>query len=165
MLGFRASIRQGRDVYLLDRLLTAGASDARTIAAAIRRFEPAFIMTAARGSSDNAARYAKYLFGAHNRLVVSLGAPSLMTLYESPPALHRAVILGISQSGQSPDIVALLAEGRRQGALTIAVTNKPDSPMAATADFVHRTFSVIADGQEDEFIDLDGELDELLWRA
>jgi glucosamine--fructose-6-phosphate aminotransferase (isomerizing) len=97
--------------------------------AAVRAFAPRFVVTAARGSSDNAARYAKYLLGAHNQLVVSLGAPSLVTLYGAPPSLRDALVLGISQSGESPDITALVAEGARQGALTVAVTNAADSPL------------------------------------
>ena len=120
----------------LARVLAEDRGSVETIAEAVRLFAPAFVVTAARGSSDNAARYAKYLFGGHNRLVVSLGAPSLITLYDSPPALARALIIGISQSGESPDIVALLAEGRRQGALTVAITNHPGSPLGQAAAHV-----------------------------
>lgn len=120
----------------LARLLVQGRSTAEEIARAVARFAPAFVVTAARGSSDNAARFAKYVFGGHNRLVVSLGAPSLITLYDSAPDLRRAVVIGISQSGESPDIVALLAEARRQGALTIAITNHTESPLARGADHV-----------------------------
>jgi glucosamine--fructose-6-phosphate aminotransferase (isomerizing) len=94
------------------------------------------VVIAARGSSDNAGRYAKYLLGAANRLVVSLATPSLFTLYEQPPDLREALVLGISQSGASPDLVAVLAEGRRQGALTAAITNHPNSELAAEADHV-----------------------------
>jgi glucosamine--fructose-6-phosphate aminotransferase (isomerizing) len=117
----------------LARLLRAGRAEVGQAAAAVRAFQPRFVVTAARGSSDNAARYAKYLFGARNRLVVSLGAPSLLTLYGAPPALAGALVIGISQSGESPDIVALVEEGRRQGALTLALCNKPDSPLARAA--------------------------------
>ena len=119
----------------LARLLADGRGAVEEIAAAVRRFAPAFVVTAARGSSDNAARYAKYLFGVHNRLVVSLGAPSLVTLYGAKPALDRALIVGISQSGESPDIVALLEEGRRQGGLTVALTNSPASRLAQAAEY------------------------------
>ena len=120
----------------LARLLTGARAAVDAAAAAVRAFRPRFIVTAARGSSDNAARYAKYLFGAHNRLVVSLGAPSLVTLYDAAPSLRDALVLGISQSGESPDIVALLEEGRRQGALTIALCNQPASPLARAAAHV-----------------------------
>ena len=94
------------------------------------------IIIAARGTSDNAARYAKYLFGAHNRLPVALAAPSLFTIYRQPPRFGNALVLGISQSGKSPDIVSVLAEAQRQGVLTAAITNIPDSDLAQTADYV-----------------------------
>jgi len=120
----------------LERLLRGGRAAVEEAAAAVRAFQPRFVVTAARGSSDNAARYAKYLFGMRNRLVVSLGAPSLITLYGAPPSLAGALVVGISQSGESPDIVALLEEGRRQGALTLALCNQTDSPLARAAAHV-----------------------------
>ena len=120
----------------LARLLADGRAAVAEAAAAIRAFGPRFVVTAARGSSDNAARYAKYLLGARNRLVVSLGAPSLVTLHGTPPALQDALVLGISQSGESPDIVALVEEGRRQGALTVALCNRPESPLGRAAAHV-----------------------------
>jgi glucosamine--fructose-6-phosphate aminotransferase (isomerizing) len=67
---------------------------------------------------------------------VALAAPSMFSLYQSPPALKRALVVGISQSGQSPDIVGVVQEGRRQGAPTLAVTDDPGSPLAEAADFV-----------------------------
>src|SRR3989338_7682069 len=86
------------------RLLEGEADHAARIASAVRgRFN--YIVIAARGSSDNAARYAQYLFGAHNGLPVALATPSLFTLYQRPPQLTGALVIGISQSGQSPDIV------------------------------------------------------------
>jgi glucosamine--fructose-6-phosphate aminotransferase (isomerizing) len=94
------------------------------------------ILIAARGTSDNAARYAQYLFGAHNRLPVALATPSLFTLYQQPPRLKHLLVVGISQSGQSPDIVAVLAEASRQGQPTIAITNDPGSPLAQAAAHV-----------------------------
>lgn len=95
-----------------------------------------YVLIAARGTSDNAARYAQYLFGAHNRLQVGLATPSLFTLYDSRPDMSEALIIGISQSGQSPDIVSVLTEGRRQGRPTIALTNDTSSPLAKAADHV-----------------------------
>lgn len=94
------------------------------------------VFVAARGTSDNAALYAKYLWGARNRLPVALAAPSLFTIYEAPPDLDQSLVVGISQSGQSPDIVAVVAEGRRQGVLTLAITNDSSSPLAEAADLV-----------------------------
>ena len=134
MTRFEQEIRE--QPAALAQLLRAGHAAVGDAAAAVRAFQPRFVVTAARGSSDNAARYAKYLFGARNRLVVSLGAPSLVTLYGTPPSLSGALVVGISQSGESPDIVALVEEGRRQGALTLALCNKPDSPLARAAAHV-----------------------------
>jgi len=94
-----------------------------------------YIIIAARGSSDNAARYAQYLFGSFNRIQVSLATPSLFTIYGRPPSMKDALIIGISQSGQSPDIISVLQEGKKQGCLTISITNNPKSPLADFSDF------------------------------
>jgi glucosamine--fructose-6-phosphate aminotransferase (isomerizing) len=94
------------------------------------------VFIAARGTSDNAGRYAKYILGAHNHLVVSLAAPSLFTIYKQAPDLSDCLVMGISQSGKSPDIVSVLAEGKKQGALTTALTNYPDSDLSQAADIV-----------------------------
>jgi glucosamine--fructose-6-phosphate aminotransferase (isomerizing) len=118
----------------LERLLQAGRGGVEEVAARVRTFAPRFVVIAARGSSDNTARYAQYLFGAHNRLSVSLATPSLFTYYEAAPSLAGALVIGVSQSGQSPDIVAVVESGRRQGALTLAITNRPGSPLALAAE-------------------------------
>lgn len=99
-----------------------------------RNVQYAFL--AARGTSDNAGRYANYLWGAHNGIPLALATPSLFTYYQSPPHLKGALVIGVSQSGQSPDIVSVLEEGRKQGSLTLAITNVPDSPLANAADLV-----------------------------
>lgn len=106
------------------------------IARAIRSRNVQYVFLAARGTSDNAGRYANYLWGAHNGLPLALATPSLFTYYQSPPRLNDALVVGVSQSGQSPDIVSVLEEGRKQNCLTIAITNIPDSPLAKVADFV-----------------------------
>ncbi|MEN8097977.1 MAG: SIS domain-containing protein [Chloroflexota bacterium] len=95
-----------------------------------------YVVIAARGTSDNAARYAKYIFGAHNQLSVALATPSLFTLYDRPPSLKRALVMGISQSGQSPDIVSVIKEGRQNGRPTIAITNDASSHLAQAAEYV-----------------------------
>ncbi len=94
-----------------------------------------YALLAARGTSDNAARYGQYILGAINRLPVALAAPSLFTRYHAPPRLGGSLVIGISQSGQSPDIVSVIEEGRRQGVPTIAITNDLDSPLAQAAEF------------------------------
>src|SRR5947207_12572566 len=93
---------------VLRRLLEKESAHIAEIAAHIRKRHPAYILIAARGTSDNAARYAQYLFGARNRLAVALAAPSLFTLYAAPPRLEDALVIGISQSGASPDLVAVV---------------------------------------------------------
>jgi glucosamine--fructose-6-phosphate aminotransferase (isomerizing) len=121
---------------VLSRLLRESMGEARRIGGEIGRRDIDFAFLAARGSSDNAGLYAKYLWGLHNHLPVALAAPSMFSLYQSPPALKRALVVGISQSGQSPDIVGVVQEGRRQGAPTLAVTDDPGSPLAEAAEFV-----------------------------
>lgn len=120
----------------LGRLLHSQRDSAVKIAKAIRLSGSKYVFLAARGTSDNAGRYANYLWGASNHLPMALATPSLFTYYNEPPGLDGALVMGVSQSGQSPDIVSVLTEGRRQGCLTLAVTNVPDSPLAKAAELV-----------------------------
>src|SRR4030095_11416364 len=90
------------------------------IAKAIQSHNIQYAFLAARGTSDNAGRYANYLWGAYNGLPLALATPSLFTYYQSPPRLTGALVVGVSQSGQSPDIVSVLEEGRRQNCLRSA---------------------------------------------
>jgi glucosamine--fructose-6-phosphate aminotransferase (isomerizing) len=121
---------------VLARLLAEEQATAAALAAEIRRRDVDHVVIAARGTSDNAARYAQYLLGAHNGLSVGLATPSLFSIYQQPPRFGNALVLGISQSGKSPDIVSVLAEARRQGSLTAAITNIPQSDLGRTSDFV-----------------------------
>ncbi len=121
---------------ILAGLIDKEASSIERIARQLDGAKFDFITIAARGTSDNAATYAKYLFASFNRLPVALATPSLYTLYQTPPRLEGSLVIGISQSGQSPDIVAVLEEGRRQKARTLAITNFADSPLARAADHV-----------------------------
>ncbi len=120
----------------LDNLLTSQRKTVENIAQAIHKSNPNFIFLAARGTSDNAGRYANYLWGAKNQLPLALATPSLFTYYRQPPNIKNALVVGISQSGKSPDIVSVLEEGRKQGNLSLAITNEPNSPLAKAADFV-----------------------------
>jgi glutamine---fructose-6-phosphate transaminase (isomerizing) len=94
------------------------------------------VVLVARGSSDNAARYGQYLLGAHAQLQVGLATPSLFSRYRRPPRLSGAIVGAISQSGHSPDVIAVIEEAKRQGRPTVALTNDVDSPLAAAADAV-----------------------------
>ena len=117
-------------------LLVSQKKTVGQIAAAIQKRDIQYVFLAARGTSDNAGRYANYLLGAMNGLPLALATPSLFTYYKQPPKLKNALVVGISQSGQSPDIVSVLEEGKRQNCLTLAITNEPNSPLAQSADFV-----------------------------
>ena len=137
----RAHVMGLRDEILeqpaaVQRLLDSAPAAFAPIAAAVRARRPRFAVIAARGTSDNAGIYAQYLLAIRNGLIVALAAPSTITLYGARPNMADALVVGISQSGRSPDIVAVVEEARRQGALTVALTNDTDSPLAETADHV-----------------------------
>ncbi len=120
----------------LSELLSTEKETIVDLARTIRQRDVSHVVIAARGTSDNAARYAKYVLGAINGLTVALATPSLFTIYRQVPKFGNALVLGISQSGKSPDIVAVLDEARRQGALTAVITNTTDSDLASHGDFV-----------------------------
>ena len=128
---FRAEIREQPEAVA--RLLDREAGRAQTFARALSRRDLRFVLIAARGSSDNAARYAQYAFGLACRLPVALAAPSLSTIYGRPPRVKDALVIGISQSGRSPDVVEVIAAARRSGAATLALVNDPASPLARAA--------------------------------
>jgi glucosamine--fructose-6-phosphate aminotransferase (isomerizing) len=117
----------------------------RTLAAelkAIERFRrkleerrPRLIILAARGTSDNAAQFGRYLLEITTGIPVSLAAPSVFTLYGGGVDLRDVLVVAISQSGESTDTNLVLEEGRKQGALTVGVTNEPRSTLAGLAEF------------------------------
>ena len=121
---------------VLARLLATRFDDVRRMVQEVARRDVEFVLIAARGTSDNAGLFAKYLWGIENHLPVALAAPSMFSVYQSPPRLRRALVVGISQSGQSPDIVTVVQEGQRQGAATLAITDDPGSPLAQAAQYV-----------------------------
>lgn len=129
---YDAEIREQPEA--LARLLSQGRAPAEALAARIHESAATYAVIAARGSSDNAARYAQYLFGIHNRLTVALAVPSVVTLYDAAPNVREALVMGISQSGQSPDIVSVLQAARAQGSVTLAITNDPTSPLARVTE-------------------------------
>lgn len=104
------------------------------VAERIRAHRPRFALLAARGSSDHAAIYAKYLAEVLLNIPVGLASPSTTTLYGAEPDLTDVLLLSVSQSGGSPDLLEVTEAGRRQGALTVAVTNTTDSPLNTAAE-------------------------------
>jgi glucosamine--fructose-6-phosphate aminotransferase (isomerizing) len=106
------------------------------LAGALADRAPAFAATVARGSSDHAASYAASLLGVARGLATASIPPSLVTRYGAPLDLRRAVVLAISQSGASPDIVATVRAATGCGGCTVAIVNAPDAPLADVANHV-----------------------------
>jgi len=133
-MSLHSEIMEQADV--LENLVNHQWDAVRKIADAVRAQDINYIFLAARGTSDNAGRYAQYLWGIFNRLPIALAAPSLFSLYQSPPRLKNALVVGISQSGMSPDIVSVLTEAGRQGCPSIAILNTPHSPLGQAASHI-----------------------------
>ncbi len=126
----------GEQPQSLARTLEVNARELEALGKDLRGRDISSVMIAARGSSDNAGVYAKYLFQAFNRVPVAMATPSHYTVYHTPPRLKDIFVLGVSQSGKSEDIVEVMAEARRQGALTASITADASSPVAAQSQHV-----------------------------
>jgi len=110
---------------------------------AVERIQQAgvhYVLLAARGTSDNAAKYLQYLMQIENGLPCGLATPSVITLYRAQLNLQGCLVVGISQSGEAPDVIEYVAHAREHGALTLSITNNPQSPLAQASHlhlFVH----------------------------
>jgi glucosamine--fructose-6-phosphate aminotransferase (isomerizing) len=114
------------------------ARGGRTLAALAERLReapPRAVVTLARGSSDNAATFARYLIERRVRVLTSSIAPSIASVYDAMPDLAGTMMLAISQSGRSPDLLAAAEAAKARGALVVALVNEEGSPLAASADF------------------------------
>src|SRR5258708_22937545 len=131
---FEAEVRE--QPVGLGRLLSKGRESAEAIAAKAPTYAPRFAVMAARGTSDNAAHYGQYLLGIQNRLLAALATPSLFTHYDAAPSLTGAFVIGISQSGQSPDILGGVRPAPGPAAVTLAITTSFDPPLAPSAPLV-----------------------------
>jgi len=118
------------------RALDAGAGPVRALAQAAKARGVKFVILAARGTSDNAATYAKYLLQITCGIPAGLAAPSVHTLYEARVDYRDALVIGVSQSGAGEDINEVVSQARKAGALTAAITNTPDSAIAGIAEHV-----------------------------
>jgi glutamine---fructose-6-phosphate transaminase (isomerizing) len=118
------------------RLLDRQAHTVQALARSMHERQPGTVVLVARGSSDNAAVYGKYLFEICNRRLTALAAPSTLTLYGSGPRLENTVVIGVSQSGQGEDVVAYVRAAREQGATSVAIVNEESSPLASSAEWV-----------------------------
>src|SRR2546423_4549128 len=117
----------------LRRALSNSIDAVRRAALEAKQRDIDLVILAARGTSDHAALYAQYLFQYLNGIPVALATPSLYTLYGASLRLGRAMVIGISQSGESPDIVEVVAQAREVGALTVGITNQEGSKLATAA--------------------------------
>jgi glucosamine--fructose-6-phosphate aminotransferase (isomerizing) len=123
-----------------ERLIAEGSADIAAVRAAVFVRAPRFVLIAARGTSDHAALYAKYLVEVRLGLPAGLVSPSTLTLYGSRPQLSDVLFVAVSQSGGSPDLVDSMTAARSCGAVTVAVTNNPESALATAAEhsvYVH----------------------------
>jgi glucosamine--fructose-6-phosphate aminotransferase (isomerizing) len=116
------------------RLIREAGPEIASLCETIRAADPAHVVIAARGTSDHAAIYGQYVLGILGGLSVGLATPSVHSLYGAAPDYGRALVIGISQSGASPDVVGVIRAARGQGALTLAITNTPGSDMAEAAE-------------------------------
>src|SRR5438046_2147306 len=121
---------------VVERLLRDARGPLQDLAARVEQRGIDAVFLAARGTSDHAATYAQYVLGIRNGLATGLAVPSVQSVYGAHPDVSHALVIGISQSGASPDVVEVLADARRQGAVTLAITNEPASPLAAAGETV-----------------------------
>ena len=119
---------------VLEKTISGEQNKVEKLGAFLRKREIDLIVLVARGSSDNAALFGRYLFETTVGIPVSLAAPSVYTLYDAKINLSRALVVGVSQSGEGTDINTVLESAKAAGAFTLGITNEPDSTMAKIAD-------------------------------
>src|SRR5450631_3830786 len=134
MSTMRDEIRQ--QPAALERTLKAEWRRAETLRKHFKQHPPRFIMLAARGTSDNAAQFGRYLLEITTGIPVSLCAPSVHTLYRAQVDLADALVIAISQSGESTDTNVVLQDARERGAMTVGITNEPRSSLTKLAEQV-----------------------------
>jgi glucosamine--fructose-6-phosphate aminotransferase (isomerizing) len=126
----------GESPTVVTRQLLDNEAQVRELGERLHRSPPHFIMTGARGSSDHAATFAKYVFETRLGIATASAAPSVSSLYGASQNLSGVLFLAISQSGRSPDLLQQAEAARTAGATVVALVNDTDSPLAASAEFV-----------------------------
>lgn len=121
---------------VVERQLLANAEAITSAVARLQHYRPRTIVTCARGSSDHAATYAKYLVETQLGLITTSAALSINSVYKTPLQLDQTLFIAISQSGKSPDLLSNVRQAKAAGALTLAFVNVADSPLAELADIV-----------------------------
>ncbi len=119
---------------VLERTIHAEQKKVEKLGEFLKKKDIDLIIIAARGSSDNAALFGRYLFEITTGIPVSLCAPSVFTLYNAKLKLNRALVIGVSQSGEGVDINKVLDSAKNSGAFTIGITNQAESSMSKIAD-------------------------------
>ena len=130
----RSEIAEIPDV--VERLLVEGRPEIAAAAAAIRAADPGWVSLVARGTSDHAAIHLRYLIEIELGLPAGMAAPSTVTIYGADLRWRGGLVIAVSQSGRSPDLIAVIEAARAGGAITVAIVNDADSPLAAAADHV-----------------------------
>lgn len=128
-----AEIAEQPDVFR--RILDEGARAVEQVSRAVRSRDPRFVLFIARGTSDHAALYGKYLVEIYLGLPAGLASPSTTMVYDAHPRMEGVLAIAVSQSGASPDVVEPIVRARAAGAITLAITNTPASPLAAATEF------------------------------
>jgi glucosamine--fructose-6-phosphate aminotransferase (isomerizing) len=126
----------GASASVVATQLERNRAAAAALGSALRARPPRAVVTCARGSSDHAATYAKYLIETHAGVLTASAAPSISSIYFARQNLADVLFVAISQSGRSPDLIATAAAAKRAGATVVALVNAEDAPLAAVADFV-----------------------------
>jgi glutamine---fructose-6-phosphate transaminase (isomerizing) len=121
---------------VVGRLLAEGGAEVEQAAAAIRTADPAWVSLVARGTSDHAAIHLRYLIETELGIPAGMAAPSTVTIYGAELRWRGGLVIAVSQSGRSPDLIAVVEAARAGGALTVAIVNDAASPLAAAADHV-----------------------------
>ncbi len=132
----RMHVEAGQAAQAVRDQLFSNAQEMERLGERLRLLAPRAVVTCARGSSDHAATFAKYLIETRVGVLTSSAAPSVSSVYDTRPDLTNSVCLAISQSGASPDLLAAVKKAREAGALVVALVNAKDSPLAQRADHV-----------------------------
>ncbi|MGC8716404.1 MAG: SIS domain-containing protein [bacterium] len=121
---------------VIERILGSNITIIERIKEYVKSRKISSVYISARGTSDNASTIGKYLIESILRFPTALSAPSLFTIYNTPPILNESLVIGVSQSGKGEDVREVMSEGKKQGAFCIAITNDIESPVAQSADEV-----------------------------
>ena len=132
----RMHVEAGQAAQAVRDQLFSNAQEMERLGERLRLLAPRAVVTCARGSSDHAATFAKYLIETRLGVLTSSAAPSVSSIYDSRPDLTNSVCLAISQSGASPDLLSAVGKAREAGALVISLVNAQDSPLAQRSDHV-----------------------------